>query len=213
MKGTTMKTTARLFLLLALAGFMAMEPTCDGSVDLTVTVESPMDFYINTSTSSYDIAAQADLTDDIRQAMEDANFDPQDIKRVVIERITYIVKDNKSQENTVINLETKVARYGTTDPAAATPLLSVSDVNLTEVEGTSQNPTLHQGGIELIRDILNESLVEGTGRAAFSGFLSGSATPAPPPNIDFALEVSMTITLVAKVSIDENDTSAKGDQK
>ncbi len=202
-----MKTTARLFLLLSLAGFMAMEPTCDGSVDLTVTVESPIDFYVNTSASTYNIAAQADLTEDIRKAMDDAGFDPNDIKRIVIERINYIVKDNRSRENTVINLETRVARYGVTAPAAAIPLLSVENVNLTEVEGTSQSPTLHQGGIELIRDILNEALVEGTGQAAFSGFLNGSASPAPPPNIDFTIEVSLTLTLVAAVDIDGNNNS------
>lgn len=166
---------------------------CDKEHEVVFTASRSVTFTVNTASSSYSQTIGVDMTDDVRAALSDAEIDPGKVRRIYIESITYTVRQNNSAAGTTADFTVQVGPLGS-NPGAAQPFLSGTGVALDQIEDIQQQPALSGLGVAFLNDLLFTAIVEQSGQATFSAFLNGTANPAPPSNLSFVIDATVTFS-------------------
>jgi hypothetical protein len=176
---------------------------CDEANEVVFTISRTVSFTVNSASDSYSQNVQVDVTNDVLSALRDEDLNTNKVQRIDIESITYTVRQNNSADSAAITFSVQVGPAGSTNPVNAQPLANDADVPLDQIENVQQQPNLSAGGVQFLNNVLYTSIADQVGRAAFTAFLNGTATPVPPPNLNFTLDVVVTLSGVAVKNYDE----------
>lgn len=197
-----MRSIANYLLSATLLILPGADMCCDEANEVVFTISRDVSFTVNSGTGSYSQNLPVDVTDAVRAALDDEDLNPDKVQRIYIESITYTVRQNNSAANTAITFAVQVGPAGSTNPSNAQPLANAEGVSLDQIENNQQQPGLSNGGVQFLNNVLNTTFVAQTGRAAFTAFLDGTAAPAPPPNLSFIIDVTVTLSGVAVQNYD-----------
>lgn len=109
---------------------------------------------------------------------------------VELESMVLVVSRNDCAENTVI----QEGWVGIDLGGQQDSLASVEDINLTDVLGDILHVNLYSGGVATLNTFAGNVLAGGNDSLIVT--LDGVASPSPPPDIDFAVDVILTFTVV-----------------
>jgi len=197
-----MRSFAKYFFSFVCVILPGADMCCDEANEVVFTISRNVSFAVNSGTGSYSQNLPVDVTDAVRAALDDEDLNPDKVQRIYIESITYAIRQNNSAANTAITFAVQVGPAGSTNPVNAQPLANDEGVILDLIENNPQQPGLSNGGVQLLNNVLNTTFVAQTGRAAFTAFLDGIAAPAPPPNLSFIIDVTVTLSGVAVQNYD-----------
>jgi len=166
---------------------------CDKEHEVIFTASSRVSFTVNTSSNIYSQTVVLDITDEVLAALDDAGIYSDHLRRIDIESITYTIRQNNSAAGTAASFTVQVGPLGSPSESAQ-PLLSGNTVVLDQTEDAQQQPALSGFGVAFLNEVLKKAFVDKTGPATFNAFLNGTANPAPPPNLSFIIEATVTFS-------------------
>jgi|GEM_PF-6681483 len=183
--------------------FPFMSEDCEKTVEVTVPVATDIPFQINSTNAVYSDVETVNFAADVEKAIADAGLDDETIIDIRIESVVYKITQNTSGPNTLLSGALRVGPENLSNPAAATSLAQLVNVNLNAVVDQEQSPGLNPNGVTFLNDQLRNAIVLGTGSGAFKAFIDGQVAPSPPPNLAFRLtaEVNLTVVVLQKVEV------------
>ncbi|OGC00216.1 hypothetical protein A2V82_15520 [candidate division KSB1 bacterium RBG_16_48_16] len=195
-----MRKSLYIFFVLVVGWLMTVGLTCEKrNVEVPVLNSAATPIEVNTSNNGYSEDGVYDAYDDVDQIREDNDF--LEILSVHLESLTFKVVENSSAANTKISGWIQVSE---SSDGPFKNVIEINDLDLASVLNVEQKPDLNAEGVAEI-DAALSPLIGGISKLASKKIyfrIEGTASPAPPPNVHFKIEVKVYLTVVGVVEVD-----------
>ena len=187
-----MKRIVFYTIILGLLWFMTIGMNCEErEIEVPVLGSTTHPFEIQSSNNTYNEQDMIDLSAEIEQIRQDNDF--VSIVAILLQSVTFTVTNNQSHASTVINGEANVS---STSFADMKKIADLTSLNLAAIENVEQIPPLLPDGVWEVNNAISP-IVGGTNTIYFS--ISGTASPAPPPDLRFDIVVKVYINVIGTV--------------
>jgi hypothetical protein len=192
-----MKKSFYIFFVLVVGWLMTVGLTCEKrKVEVPVLNSAATPIEVNTSNSGYSEDGVYDAYDDVDQIRKDNDF--LEILSVHLESLTFKVVFNGSAANTTIS---GMIQVSSNPNGPFKDIIEINGLDLASVLNVEQKPDLKAEGVAEI-DAALSPLIGGISKLASKKIyfrIEGTASPAPPPNVHFKIEVKVYLEVVGVV--------------
>jgi hypothetical protein len=195
-----MKKSLYTFFVLVVGWLMTVGLTCEKrKVEVPVLNSAVTPIEINTANSSYSKDGNYDAYGDVDQIREDNGF--VEILSVHLQSLTFKIVENTSAAGTMTSGTIQVS---SNPNGPFKDIIEINDLDLASVLNVEQEPDLKAEGVAEI-DAALSPLIGGLSKLTSKIIyfrVEGTASPAPPPNVHFKIEVKVYLEVVGVVEAD-----------
>jgi len=195
-----MKRLIYTFVGLLISWTMTVGLTCEKRrVEVPVGNSAVTPIEVNSSNSNYSDDGMYDAYDDVDKIKEDNGF--LEILSVHLEGITYKIVENNSAPNTMTSGYIQVS---SSPDGPFHNLVQITNLDIGAIMNIEQTPDLIAEGVAEI-DAALSPLISGISKFESKEIyfrIQGTASPAPPPNVNFKIEVKVYLAVIGVVEVD-----------